>query len=192
MKVKEAVSRYKILGDLCTYQDYLELPDDGNRYEIIEGELIMPPAPLTLHQKISRNIVYELLKFNENEQAGEILYAPVDVVLSQTNVIQPDVLFILNENCYIITEDNIDGAPDLVFEIISPSTGDYDLIKKKNLYEKFGIKEYWIIDPTRQRIEIYLNVQNKFELQQRMEQRGIVKSIILTGFQLGLDRIFGV
>jgi len=192
MKVKEAIATYRVPRKTYTYQDYSEIPDDGNRYEIIEGELIMSPAPYTIHQKVSRKIVYRLISFVEKEKLGELYYAPVDVLLSDINVVQPDILFISKANLQIITAKNIKGIPDLVIEIISPATGYYDLSGKKDLYEKFGVQEYWIVDPMKQRVEIYLNVENQFELHQRLEKKGIVKSDILSGFELNLDTIFAI
>jgi len=192
MKVKEAIATYRVPRKTYTYQDYSEIPDDGNRYQIIEGELIMSPAPFTKHQRIVRKIIFALLKFIEEEQTGELFFAPTDLVLNNSNVVQPDILFILNENLNIITEKNIKGVPDLIIEIISPATGYYDLSGKKDLYEKFGVQEYWIVDPMKQRIDIYLNFEHKFELHQRLEKKGIVKSNILKGFEIDLETIFGL
>ena len=146
MKVKDAIATYRGTKKKYTYQDYLELPDDGNRYEIIEGELVMPPAPYTIHQDICRNIATELTIYTRKMKLGKIYFAPTDVVLSDINVVQPDILFISNENLQIITEKNIKGVPDLIVEIISPSTEYYDLFVKKETYEKSGVKEYWLVD----------------------------------------------
>jgi Uma2 family endonuclease len=192
MKVKEAVATYRVPKKVYTYQDYLELPDDGNRYEIIEGELIMSPAPYTIHQEVSLNIVVELTNFIRQKKIGRIYYAPTDIILSDINIVQPDILFISKENLRIITEKNIKGVPDLIIEIISPATGYYDLRGKKDIYEKFGVQEYWIVDPMKQRVDIYLNFENKFELHQRLEKKGILKSNILKGLDLNLDTIFAV
>lgn len=190
MKVKEAVSRYKTSKKMFTYQDYLDMPDDGKRYEVINGELIMPPAPYTIHQKISLKLEYELLKFNDKEKRGELFHAPFDVVMSDMNVVQPDILFVKIENLDIITDKNIEGAPDMIIEILSPSSGNYDRISKKEMYARFGVKEYWIVDPEKQWIEIYLNKANEFELKQRLDKKGEAKSHVLQGFQVALKDIF--
>lgn len=192
MKVKDAVATYRIPRKMYAYQDYLKLPADGNRYEVIEGELIMTPAPYTIHQRVSRKIVYELISFVEKEKIGELYYAPIDVLLSNINVVQPDILFISNQNFHIITEKNIKGTPDLIIEIISPSTGYYDLIAKQELYEKFGVKEYWLVDPKKQRFEIYENMGQKFELNQRIEREGIITSQVLKGLQINVKKIFDI
>jgi Uma2 family endonuclease len=192
MKVKEAIATYRVPKKVYTYQDYSELTDDENRYEIIEGELIMSPAPYTIHQKVSRKIVYELMRFVEKVKIGELYYAPIDVLLSNINIVQPDILFISKENLQIVTEKNIKGVPDLIIEIISPSTGYYDLSSKKDIYEKFGVREYWIVDPLKQRVDIYNNVRNKFESHQRLEKTGIVKSNVVEGLQIKLETIFNL
>jgi len=190
MKVKEAIATYHVPKKVYNYQDYLELPDDRTRYEIIEGELIMSPAPLTVHQQVSLNIVLELGSFIRRTKIGKIYFAPTDIILSDINIVQPDILFISKENLQIITAKNIKGVPDLIIEITSPATGYYDLSGKKDLYEKFGVSEYWIVDPMKQRVDIYQNFENKFELLQRLEEKGILKSNILKGLELELETIF--
>jgi Uma2 family endonuclease len=192
MKVKEAIATYRVPRKTYTYQDYFEMPDDGKRYEIIDGELIELQTPYIIHQTVSGNILFELVKFVNQKKVGTIYMAPLDVVFNDINVVQPDILFIATENYHIITEKNISGVPDLIIEIISPATGYYDLSGKKDLYEKFGVQEYWIVDPMKQRIEIYLNFEHKFELHQRLEKKGIVKSNILKGFEIDLETIFGL
>ena len=190
MKVKETAAAYRTQKKIYTYQDYLNLPNDRNRYEIINGELIMTPAPKIIHQDISRNIEIELALFVQKHKLGKVYDAPCDIVLSNENVVQPDILFISKENMDIITEDNIQGAPDIVVEILSPSTGYYDLVAKKEIYETFGVKEYWIVDPKMQWVEIYIIKENRFNLYQRIEKTGKIQSQLLKGFELDLEIIF--
>ena len=140
MKVKEAAATYKTRKKTYTYQDYLDLPDDGKRYEIINGDLILSPAPNTIHQKIALKIEFELLKFNDKDSKGVLFHAPYNVVISERNVVQPDILFVKTENLGIITDKNINGASDLIIEILSPSSGYYDLVEKKKIYAEFGAK----------------------------------------------------
>ena len=192
MKVKERATKYKSHPKIYTYDDYLELPDDGNRYEIINGELIMVPAPYTIHQEVSGNLEFQLRLYIEKEKVGKIYDAPVDVILSETNVVQPDISFISNERSAIITEKNISGAPDVVIEIISPSSAYYDLIEKKELYEKYGVKEYWLVDPKKHWIEVHVNTDSKFQLHQRCDKEGTIHSVVLADFDLDLTNIFPV
>lgn len=189
MKIKETSSVFHTRKKY-TYEDYLQLPEDGKRYELIHGELIMTPAPLTIHQKVSLKIVELLLDFLKEHKIGELLFALVDVVLSPENVVQPDILFVGKERSQIITDKNIAGAPDLVIEILSPASGYYDLIDKKELYETFGVKEYWIVDPMKQWIEIYVNENQKFKLLQRLDKQGVIQSKVLDGLQVELAKIF--
>ncbi len=136
-----------------TYEDYLKTPED-ERYELIEGELLMTPAPIPKHQRISRKIEFILEKYVTENDLGEVFYAPCDVHLDDENVIQPDILFISKDRLNIIGEKNIQGAPDLVIEIISENTAYRDLVQKKRLYSRFGVKEYWIAIPREELIEM--------------------------------------
>ncbi|WP_456405852.1 Uma2 family endonuclease [Caldithrix abyssi] len=104
--------------------------------------------------------------------------------------VTPDILFIAKENQKIITEDNIKGAPDLIIEILSPSSAYYDLVEKKELYEQFGVKEYWIVDPKKQRIEVFVLKDKKFVLKQRIERQGNIVSTVIKDLQINLGTIF--
>ena len=128
-----------------TYEDYKHTPED-KRYELIDGDLIMVPAPRTAHQITSREIEFLLMTFVKENDLGDVFDAPYDVVLSDTDVVQPDILFVSNERSNIITEDNIRGAPDLVIEILSPSTAQRDRTLKRTLYALHGVREYWLAD----------------------------------------------
>lgn len=150
----------------------------------------MSPAPSTIHQIVKGNLYFELRKFIANKKIGAIIDAPTDVILSETNIVQPDIFVIFKENAGIITDLNIKGAPDLVVEVASPSTGYYDLLAKKELYQKFGIREYWLVDPQKQRVEIYWNLDQEFQLHLRRENKGTLESKILAGFEIELETIF--
>ena len=192
MKVKEQAASYMAQREKYTYQDYLNLPDDGKRCEVINGELVMTPAPNIIHQTVLVNLINELKNFLNKEKSGKMLCAPTDVKLSDSNVVQPDIIFISQDNSYIIRENNVDGAPDLIIEILSPGTAYYDLIEKKEIYESFEVKEYWIVDPKKRRVEIYKNVNQQFELIQKLELEGIVKSLVIKGFEVSLQNIFSM
>ncbi|MGH7164185.1 MAG: Uma2 family endonuclease [Nitrospiraceae bacterium] len=137
-----------------TYRDYLLLPDDGKRYEILYGELFMTPAPTTRHQMIVGRLNHLLLAFLEPNPIGTVLVAPCDVVLSDTDIVQPDLLFVRNDGIARITEQNVQGPPDLVIEILSPGTAARDRELKRKRYEHFGVPEYWLIDPDLNTAEI--------------------------------------
>ena len=129
-----------------TYADYLETSDD-ERYELLKGELVMSPSPKEIHQHISGILYLAIGAFVRERSLGKVYFAPFDVVLSDTNVVQPDLLFVSNERAGIITQDNVQGAPDLVVEILSPATAERDRTLKLDLYAQYGVKEYWIVDP---------------------------------------------
>jgi len=138
-----------------TVEDYMLFPDDGKRHEIIDGEHYMTPAPTTKHQRISLEISATLHAFVSQHKLGEVFAAPCDVILSAVDVVQPDVLFISAARGSIITDANIQGAPDLVVEILSAGTRKTDEIVKRKRYEHFGVKEYWVVDPELESIKVY-------------------------------------
>ncbi len=190
MKAKETTAPYKAKKKHYTYEDYLRLPDDGNRYEIINGELITSPLPKVIHQIVSEELGFLFSSFVKAQKLGKIFYAPTDVVLDKFNTVQPDIFFISNENRKLITEDNIKGAPGLIVEILSPSTAYSDLVEKKELYEAFGVREYWIVDPKKERIDIFVLQKGKYHLQERAERTGKIQSVLLKGLSIDLAVLF--
>ena len=174
---------------IYTYNDYKNLPE-GAPYQLIGGSLVMTPSPEVYHQDISGKLAYKMRGFVIKNKLGFLYYAPIDVKLSKYNVFQPDVIFIRKKNKKIIGLKNICGAPDVVIEILSPSTAYYDLREKFRVYEKYGVKEYWIVDPKVKSIEIYENHKNKFLLNNSAEVTGKVSSGILKGFTVSLKEIF--
>ncbi len=135
------------------YHDYLQLPDD-KRYEIIDGELLVVPAPYLRHQRILRELATALCAHVKERDSGQVFFAPCDVVLSAENVVQPDLLFVTKERQGILTEANIQGPPDLAIEILSEATRQRDLHLKRKLYAKYGVREYWIVDPDAATVEV--------------------------------------
>jgi Uncharacterized protein conserved in cyanobacteria len=146
-----------------TVHDYLKLPE-GSPYQLIQGELVISPAPSIFHQKISKRIFQILYKNIENDQKGEVFYSPVDVYLDEESVFQPDLVVVLKDGKAKIEEKGIIGAPDVVIEVLSSSSAYYDLVEKKEVYQKYGVKEYWIVDLKRKTVEIYKNSDNEFVL----------------------------
>jgi Uma2 family endonuclease len=140
---------------LLTYEDYAALPDDGRRYEIHEGELSVTPAPGTPHQQISSNLYVILRAHVDAGPRGLILYAPVDVILSNTTVVQPDIVYIDPPHAGIVSRRGFEGPPTLAIEIISPSTPRIDRVRKLQLYAQYRVPYYWIVDPDARTIEAY-------------------------------------
>ncbi|MCL6635051.1 MAG: Uma2 family endonuclease [Peptococcaceae bacterium] len=174
---------------LYTYEDYLKI-DDDNQYELIGGRLILVPAPKTIHQRIKGRIFRIVADFVYKNGLGEVLDAPTDVVLTETDKPQPDILFISKERLDIIAEMNVQGAPDLVVEILSPSTGKYDRVEKSKMYYKHGVKEYWIVDPDHKVIEIFIPGEKNWNLFQAYDDKNILTSPLLTGLEIQLKDIF--
>ncbi|SFG30256.1 Endonuclease, Uma2 family (restriction endonuclease fold) [Desulfotomaculum arcticum] len=174
---------------LYTYEDYLKINDD-NQYELIGGELILVPSPKTGHQRISGRLYKILANFIDKNDLGELLYAPTDVVLSETEKPQPDILFISASRLDIIAEDNIKGAPDLVIEILSPSTTSRDRVGKSKMYYTHGVKEFWIVDPDAKVIEVFSPGEKNWNLVEAYGQDGVLTSSLLLGLQINLVNIF--
>jgi Uma2 family endonuclease len=137
-----------------TYRDYVSLPDDGKRYEIVDGVLFMAPSPDRWHQKAAGRLFSYLLRYVEDAGVGEVYTAPFDVVLEPRVVVQPDVIVVLAANLNKITDKRIIGAPDLVVEVASPGPTGFDRREKQNAYARAGVPEYWIVDPAAHTIEV--------------------------------------
>ena len=172
-----------------TYQDYANTPDD-ERYELIDGDLIMSASPIIAHQTNQSELGYYLKRFVKLNDLGDVLYSDTDVVLSDTDVVQPDLLFISKERQHIIGEANIQGAPDLVVEILSPSTARRDWGVKRELYAKHGVKEYWIADPANKIVWVMLLKDGVLEIQQTCYPGDTIASSVLAGFTVKVDDIF--
>ncbi len=138
------------------YREYRCFPDDGRRHEIIDGEHIVNPAPNTYHQTLSRKIQFQLYTQIELKELGQIFDAPTDLQLSETDIVQPDLILVLNRKRTIITPTKIKGMPDMVVEILSPSSTENDRVLKKELYRKSAIPEYWIVDPEDHVVEQFI------------------------------------
>lgn len=175
---------------LITYDDYRTLPNDGNQYEVIGGELIMAPSPKTIHQRILRKLLARLNDYVEKSNAGEVFCAPMDVVLSMKDIVQPDLFYVSNERSDIISENNIIEAPDLVIEIISESTKTLDQTRKKTLYEKYGVKEYWLVYPDNEKVEKFILQGETLVLEDELIQAETLNSKTIERFSLQLSEIF--
>ncbi|HEC19162.1 MAG TPA: Uma2 family endonuclease [Gammaproteobacteria bacterium] len=171
------------------YEDYLQL-DDEQRYEIIEGELLMVPAPSSFHQWYSHNLEILLTEFVREHDLGYVFDAPIDVILSPDNVVQPDLLFIAKARREIIQERGIFGAPDMVVEIVSPSSVHRDYHAKQKLYERFGVREYWLVDPGNRAVDVLGLGDEGYTSVSFASETGEVNSQILEGLTVSLEAIF--
>ena len=138
------------------YEQYVCIPDDGRRHEIIDGDHYLNPAPATYHQRLSGRIHFQLYEQIDLPRIGEVYCAPTDVQLTDHDIVQPDLIVVLNERKAIITPTKIKGVPDLVVEILSESTIKNDRVLKKELFERVGIPEYWIVDPEEHAVDQFV------------------------------------
>jgi Uma2 family endonuclease len=175
-----------------TYQDYLELPDDGNRYEIIDGELFVNPSPVPQHQFVSGNLFFAFSLYLREHRAGVVLSAPLDVKLDEDTVVQPDVNVIVGDRRRIIGLKNVQGAPDLVIEILSPGTRRLDEMHKRRAYERSGVAEYWIVDPELELVKIHRRTGSGFERVADIstETGGAITTPLLPGFSMDIAAVF--
>ena len=172
-----------------TYEEYLKTPKD-KRYELIDGELLMTPSPIPNHQRISGKLEFVVRKFVTENNLGEVFYAPCDVYLDDENVVQPDILFISKERLDIIGDKNIQSAPNIVIEIISENSVYRDMVQKKRLYARFGVKEYWIVIPEEKEVEVYILKDEAYQLYKTYTKVDILESPSLKGLKIGLKEIF--
>jgi len=170
----------------------LDFPDDDlSTYELLNGLLVEKSAPKPLRQQVSRRITKALEQFLEGKALGEFFYAPVDVFLDEYNTVQPDICFVGAERAFLVDlNEGIMGAPDLVVEILSPGSVRYDRGVKKDVYERFAVKEYWIMDPNNRSVEIYAMRENAFVTHGVYEAGDKAESALLTGFELAVDELF--
>jgi len=173
-----------------TYEDYVELPDDGKQYEILDGELFVSPAPVPRHQAVSRNLLLILGRFVADHRLGTIFYAPIDLILAENTIAQPDLLFIRAGRESIVTERAVEGPPDLVVEILSPSSNRKDRTTKAGLYARFGIAWYWIADPIERTIEIYELEGDRYRLVSVTAADAIVTSPLFPGLEIRLADVW--
>lgn len=172
-----------------TYQDYLLTPED-KRYELIDGDLLMTPAPTWKHQTVASRLFERLNDWIRKNRLGEVRFSPVDVILSDEDVVQPDLLFIAKEHLKKITEKNVQGAPDLVIEILSPGTEKRDRLIKPKLYGRHGVREYWIVDPESKTIEVMGWVGSDFKTLQVYPENASFKSPLFEGFSFQVTELF--
>lgn len=173
-----------------TYEDYVLFPEDGQRHEIIDGEHYVSPAPTPKHQRVSMRLSVRIGGFVEQHRLGEAFASPIDVLLSRHDILQPDLLFISNERAAILKDKNIQGAPDLVVEILSGSTRKLDERIKPARYELLGVREYWIVDPLADRVHVFKAEGESFHQAAELSGDDVLTTPLLPGLEIPLRYLF--
>jgi Uma2 family endonuclease len=153
-----------------TYDDYRLLPEDGRRYELLDGDLLVSPAPSTRHQTVSRRLLFALMQALETRDLAQIFDAPTDLILEPTSVVQPDLVIVSAARASIVTARAIEGIPDVVIEILSPNGSDRDERLKRRLYERHGIPEYWIVDPDLGYVTVWRLESGRYEMRAKLDR----------------------
>ena len=194
MDGKDAMPTSARLDTRLTYADFVRFPDDGLRHEIIDGVHYVTPSPTRRHQRVSRRLSFALESYlREHPVTGEMFYAPFDVVMSNWDVVEPDLLVIAGDQQDILTEKNVQGAPALVIEILSPGTRRRDEQIKRRLFERTGVREYWLVDPLRNRITVHrCAADGSFPKVAELTaaDRAVLTTPILPDFRLELEPLF--
>ena len=185
----KVIKAMKPANTKLTCYDYFQLTDD-RRYELLEGDLFLVPAPHLAHQQILGKLWTAIYAHAKAGRLGEVLLAPCDVVLSESIVVQPDVVFVAGEHQGILTDANIQGAPDLVVEILSPSTRERDLGIKRDLYARHGVREYWIVDSETKTIEVLCLRATGYHTDSIVPWTGLLNSPLFPTLSLPLVDIF--
>jgi Uma2 family endonuclease len=177
-------------GDL-TYEEYRLFPDDGRRHELIGGEHHVTPSPTAVHQRFLRKLGRILDEFVTAHALGEVFFAPLDVVLSRRDVVQPDLIFISNARLGRLTRENVRGAPDLVVEVVSEASRQTDRKLKRALYEKYDVVEYWVADPELRILEVFRRDEaNRLAKVAEFEDAGTLVTPLLPGLEIDLAALW--
>jgi Uma2 family endonuclease len=180
-------------GVKLTYDDYVHFPDDGLRHELIDGEHYVTPTPIRKHQAICANLLGMIWGYLRQHPVGRVFTAPFDVILSEFDVVEPDLLFLNNERLAAITTSPwVKGAPSLVVEIGSPSTRKRDATIKRRLYERVGVDEYWIVDPELDTVDVHRLIEGRYQrtMQLSLEAGDVLTTPLLPDLTLPLSTIF--
>jgi Uma2 family endonuclease len=172
-----------------TYEDYASMPDDGKRYEVIDGELHVLPTPFLPHQRVLSRLSRHVFACAEKD-GGDLLLGPLDVILSPHNVVQPDLMFVAREHASRIQLHGIVGAPDIAIEILGDFTRHRDEVVKRDLYERFRVPEYWIVDPDAKTVKILRREIARYETVADLHNDDTFTSPTFPDLQLPLATIF--
>ncbi len=172
-----------------TYEDYCNAPED-KRYELHDGDLILVPSSKEQHQNVVGSLFIAIALFVRERVLGRVYIAPFDVVLSETDVVQPDVIFVSQERAHVITRNNSQGAPDLVIEVLSPATAHRDRTFKRALYARHGVNEFWLVDADARSIEVLLLGSHGYEAVAAYGAGEFLTSATLIDVTLNIDDTF--
>ena len=174
-----------------TYEEYRLFPEDGRRHELIGGEHFVTPSPTSVHQRFVRNLGFLLYDFVKNHNLGEVFFAPLDVVLSTRDVVQPDLLFLSGARMHRLTRENVQGAPDLVVEVVSEPSRQIDRKLKRALYEKYDVLEYWVADPELRILEVFRRDEaGRLVKAAEFEDAGTLATPLLPGLEIDLAALW--
>jgi len=180
-------------GVKLTYDDFVRLPEDGQRHELIDGEHYVTPSPNESHQRTSGNLHYAIRSWLEAHPIGRVYYAPFDVVFSDFDVVEPDLLYVSRERAAVaLTPQHVRGVPELVVEIASKGTRKRDETVKRRLYERSGVTEYWVVDPANEVVRVYSRTAAGFArpVEHSREAGDVLTTPLLPGFELPLTVVF--
>jgi Uma2 family endonuclease len=176
---------------LFGYEDYVRLtPPDSSNYELHNGIILYMATPVPLHQIVLTNLLTEMTVYVKRHQLGRVLPAPMDTVFTPNDVLQPDLLYLSKERLHLVGAKKIEGAPDLVVEILSPSNHSKEMGYKKLIYELSGVREYWLVNLDKKTLTQYENVENEFYMRRVFQYADTLTSIILTGFEMPMSELF--
>lgn len=173
-----------------TYEDWEKTPEDGNRWEVLDGVMVCEPPPGIPHQLVSGNLYFLLEGYVRSSRMGVVFGTPVGVVLSQENVVEPDLVFIPADALHILTDKIVRGAPALAVEILSPGTRRRDRLVKREIYERFGVREYWIVDPEGKTVEVFALEEGKYVARGVLKDGDVLRSPLFPGLEIDLRDVF--
>jgi len=175
---------------ILTYDDYRLLPNDRNRYEVIDGELSVTPAPRPKHQRTSSHLHVILANHILARHLGDIYAAPTDLILTPTTVVQPDLIFVGNDRRHIVTERAIEGPPTLLIEILSPATHQTDRLTKAQLYARYQVPHYWLVDPDQRTLEAYELARDHYNLVASAQNVDVFTPSLFPGLSIQLGDLW--
>jgi Uma2 family endonuclease len=182
----------KAVQPRLTYPELRLMPDDGKRYELVDGEVSVTPSPDEKHQRVLGNLFLSVSIHVRAGNLGRVYVAPFDVVFAERTALQPDLLFVSEKRLGIIGPEYVLGAPDLVVEILSPYRLSYDRVTKLEQYAFYGVSEYWVVDPIAENVDIHVLVDRRYELKGVFTGGDILQSPLLPGWELAAGNLFSL